>query len=81
MYVCMVTSLASALETEIEILKQKYEQDSVAWKVDLTELQALAEEKAKAEASAHETNKDILHQVRSEKRRFHEIHTQGLYNN
>ena len=63
MYVCMSTAIASALETDIEILKQKHEQDYLAWKGNLTELQALVSEKIKAEESAQETNKDILHQV------------------
>eukprot|EP01036_Dinobryon_divergens_P035269 gene35269-45671_t len=63
--VLTLTHKASALETEIEILKQKHEQDSLAWKGDLTELQALVSEKIKAEESAQETNKDILHQLKS----------------
>ena len=61
-YVCMY--VVSALETEIDILKQKNERDSLAWKVDLTELQALVAEKIKELDSAHETSKDISHQVR-----------------
>ena len=62
MYVCM--HVVSALETEIDILKQKNERDSLAWKVDLTELQSLVAEKIKELDSAHETSKDISHQVR-----------------
>ena len=63
MYVFTCMYVVSALETEVEILKQKNERDCMAWKVDLTEMQALVAEKTKAEESAHESNKDISHQV------------------